>query len=57
MSLGEKHLELIAIRHGIDLKNCQPAPLETRLKQLKALLADQNVPYPIPDPSARLYYE
>jgi phenylalanine-4-hydroxylase len=56
-SLGEKHLELVAERHGIDLKNCQPAPLETRLRQLKALLADQHVPFPIPEPIARQYYE
>ncbi|MFM7740077.1 MAG: hypothetical protein ACKO9H_11795, partial [Planctomycetota bacterium] len=57
MSLGEKHLERIAERHGIDLKDCQPAPLDSRLQQLQTVLADRNVPYPIPEPIARCYYD
>jgi phenylalanine-4-hydroxylase len=56
MSLGQAHLESIAAKHGVALKDCVPASDSERLAQLKLLLADQNVPYPISPEMAERYY-
>ncbi|MFO0262049.1 MAG: hypothetical protein ACK53V_10515, partial [Planctomycetota bacterium] len=56
MSLGQTHLEAIAAKHGVDLNDCQPASRSERLAQLKQLLADRQVPHPIPTDVADHYY-
>lgn len=57
MSLGHAHLDAIAAKHGVDLQTCKPPSPAERLAELKSLLADRNVPYPIPADVAAKYYD
>lgn len=57
MSTGEKNLETIALRHGINLADCRAEDPPERLKRLRHLLADTAVPHPIPRATAEAYYQ
>lgn len=55
MSIGQTHLDSIAARHGVVLKECVPLGTAERLGQLRQLLADRAVPYPVPEQVAANY--
>ncbi len=57
MSLGQTELQTIAAKHGVNPQDCVPASHQDRLAQLKELLADRDVPHPIPPEIASAYFQ
>ncbi|MEM8736843.1 MAG: hypothetical protein AAGG44_21615, partial [Planctomycetota bacterium] len=51
------NLAAIAERHGVTLQQVVPNSREERLNQLRSVLSDRNVPYPIADDVASTYFQ
>jgi phenylalanine-4-hydroxylase len=51
-----KNLAVIAAEHGVDLTAVRPLALPDRLRNLRLILDQHDVPYPIPAKVAETYY-
>ena len=57
MSVTEKDLAAIAIRHGVDIQDVTPLSREDRAAKLKAILDRTDVPFPITGQRRQDYYD
>lgn len=57
MSVTEEYFATVAKKHGVDLADVAPRPKAERVERLKVILANQDVPFPIPGDKAQAYLE
>jgi phenylalanine-4-hydroxylase len=56
-SRNRADLAKIAVRHGIAIDEVSPPTLDARIQQLRAILDETNVPFPIDRKRAQVYYD